>query len=134
MLKSCADCQTILRAIDQVFSDGLNNKPDADPFNPIATGRFTNGLQGWEKAATQGTCTLCKTMYFCPRSENMKQVHVEVERNDLLLWELNGACFDGWIRLSLYTDRGGWIGTQPIFQRLTMTWEEAHQLQSLGVM
>ncbi|CAF3567311.1 unnamed protein product [Fusarium graminearum] len=124
MPKSCADCQTILRSVEQVFSDGLNNKPDADPFSPVATGRFTNGLQSWEKAATQGTCTLCKIMYFCPRSESMKQVHAEVERNDLLLWELSGACFDGWIRLSLYTDRGGWIGTQPIFQKLSMTREE----------
>ncbi|CEF78928.1 hypothetical protein FGSG_04011 [Fusarium graminearum PH-1] len=69
MPKSCADCQTILRSVEQVFSDGLNNKPDADPFSPVATGRFTNGLQSWEKAATQGTCTLCKIMYFCPRSE-----------------------------------------------------------------
>ncbi|GKU19703.1 unnamed protein product [Fusarium langsethiae] len=132
MSRSCTDCQIILHAIDQIFSDGLNNKPDSDPLSPFTTGRFTSGLKGWEKAATEGTCALCKTTYFCHSTEKTKEVHDEIERNDPFLWELSGACFDGWVRLALYTDRGGWIGTNPIFQKLSMTREEAHQLEALG--
>ncbi|KAG8357275.1 hypothetical protein FVEN_g5143 [Fusarium venenatum] len=132
MPKSCTDCQDILRAIDQIFSDGLNKKPGSDPFSPYATGHFTNGIHGWKKAATQGACTLCRTMYFCHSSEKMKEVHNIIERDGPLLWELSGACFDDWIRLALYTNKAGWIGTQPIFQKLSMTQEEAHQLEALG--
>ncbi|RGP59044.1 heterokaryon incompatibility protein [Fusarium sporotrichioides] len=124
MSRSCTDYQIILHAIDQIFSDVLNNKPDSDPLSPFTTGRFTSGLKGWEKAATEGTCALCKTTYFCHSTEKTKEVHDEIERNDQFLWELSGACFDGWVRLALYTDRGGWIGTNPIFQKLSMTREE----------
>ncbi|RBR25503.1 uncharacterized protein FIESC28_01741 [Fusarium coffeatum] len=74
----CYNCQVILCAIDQRFTDGGINDSGDKYYN---SSLFTGGFRGWITAATEGTCDLCSLTYFNPEPDLYKEALDEISHH-----------------------------------------------------
>ncbi|RFN43502.1 heterokaryon incompatibility protein [Fusarium flagelliforme] len=108
MSNFCPDCQNILRAVDQLFTDG---RIDDFVEECYVSNPFVGGVRGWTKAAKEGTCDLCFITYFHFEHELMTKILSETFQDAGLTWLLDWHPGD-WAQLSLKCETGQYVGTE----------------------
>ena len=120
MSNFCSDCENILRAVDQLFTDGRINDFIGECY---VSHPFASGVRGWTKAAKEGTCDLCVLTHSHPEHELMTKILSNISQDAELTWLLDWHLGD-WVQLSLKCETGQYVGIEVCFQRKSMTDKE----------
>ena len=108
----CSDCQKILCSVDQFFTNG----PFDESFSE--TGQFAGEVQGWTKAAIEGTCDLCVMMYVDHDLEKARGITHEIASEGEMIWSFRWYIGD-WVKL-WFKSKSAFLGNAAYLQRQTM--------------